>query len=32
VKAHMKHGDHMGACTALDKKKAETRAKAKKGR
>jgi hypothetical protein len=32
VKAHMKHGDHMGACTAADKKKAKAKAKTKKGR
>lgn len=29
VKAHMKHGDHMGACTAADKKKAKAAARAK---
>jgi hypothetical protein len=29
VKAHMRHGDHMGACTAADKKKAKAAAKAK---
>jgi len=29
VKAHLKHGDHMGACTAADKKKAKAAAKAR---
>jgi hypothetical protein len=29
VKAHLKHGDHLGACTAADKKKAKAKAKAR---